>query len=85
MSKFTASKSPLFRSMRRAPAQPSWPVGGSGVFPMPSKKDPITENIVLNMRQRSLLKLQSEFGLRSAIHVEAPRNDRLFKIRRVEK
>jgi hypothetical protein len=61
------------------------PVNGNGTFRVPSKREPITEYIIQNMRQRSLLKLQSDYGFLSSLRIEAPRIDGLFKIRRVEK
>lgn len=85
MSKFSSSKGPLFRSTRCASMDLSWPISRDSVFPVPSKKDAITEHIIFEMKQRNLLKLRLGFGSPSTLRIEAPRNDRLFKIRRVER
>ena len=88
MSKFTAfrkHKSSLFRGARGARTKPRLPVDGKGLFPAPLRKDAITENITQDMKQRCLLKLQSDFEFLSALRFEAPRDDMLFKIRRMER
>jgi|GEM_PF-4459728 hypothetical protein len=86
MGKFTAyksSKTPLFRGAQSASSEPSLPIDGNRAFPLPPKKDTITEYIVESMKRRFLLKAQLNSGFAPAIRVEPPRNDKLFKIRRV--
>jgi hypothetical protein len=86
MGKFTSSKilkGSLFRGALGAKPEPSWPVNGNGRFPLPPPRDAITEFIIQNMKRQFLLKnhLDSEFA--PTLRVEAPRDDKLFKIRRV--
>ncbi len=88
MGKFAAfknSKSPLFRGSSKTPTQPSWPINGNRMFFLPSNRDALSQHIVFNMKRHGLMAFHPEFEILSTLRVEAPRNDRLFKIRRVGK
>ena len=76
-------KNSLFRGTRGMNSEPSWPVGGNGTFPHPPEKDPVTEHLIQDMKQRFFLKIKLGSGFAKTLHVEPPRNDKLFKIRRI--